>query len=80
MDSILCEEFGCLPSELDDESPRLLLRIVELRNYSRAFRAVEEYSRQEKPDPKQAPRGKMVNWVYENLSIRLKEEEVGNNG
>ncbi len=71
LDSILCEEFECLPSQLENESPRLLLRIRELRGYEQAFRAVEAYAQQKEPDPDQAPKGKMVDLVYEILSGRL---------
>ena len=40
----MCEEFGCLPSALDDEDPGLLLTIMEYRAYAQAKNALEQAS------------------------------------
>lgn len=83
MDARLCEEFpGCTPSQLDDEPRRLLLRIIELRGYARAVQADEEWSRSQDKDADGAPRGPMIDLMYEiqGDKIRMAEEDFDDNG
>jgi len=37
----MCEEFACLPSQLEDESPDLLMRIALLRDYARSKQRID---------------------------------------
>jgi hypothetical protein len=41
VESRLCEEFGCLPSQLDQEDPERLFEIAGLRGYARAKQALD---------------------------------------
>lgn len=82
MNSLLCDEFpGCLPSQFKYESRRLILRIVELRNYERAVRADEEWSRSGDKNPEHAPKGPMIDLMYEiqGIKIRMAEEGIDDN-
>jgi len=42
----LCEAFGCLPSQLDEEDPRLLSRIMQLRAYEGTREALDHAEKQ----------------------------------
>lgn len=84
--SRLCEEFpGCLPSQLEDEPLRPLLRILEYRGYARALQTIEDHAaamRAGTAKPDDLPTGPMIDMVFEvqGEKIRMAEEELGNNG
>lgn len=45
-EAILCEQFGCLPSELDEEETERLLCIVYARSVEGAFRKMKRGEKQ----------------------------------
>lgn len=65
--SRLCEEFGCLPSDLEPEDLPLMLRILDYRAYSRAKQALDEST-----DETNAPTGGSVDdvWATEHELLR----------
>jgi hypothetical protein len=73
---MVCEEFGCLPSqaqrELMNDPSNAALVIMEMRSFARAKEACERYSKQ--PTGKDMPTGLAVEQVHEIRSEIVKED------
>jgi hypothetical protein len=56
----MCEEFGCLLSQLDDEDPNLLMRIMQLRSFESSRQAMKSDKEREKDAKPHGPMAEIV--------------------
>jgi len=56
----MCEEFGCLPSDLEDEDPNLLMRIMQLRSFENTRQAMKSDKEREKDSKPHGPMAEIV--------------------
>lgn len=69
--SRVCEEFGCLPSEalreIEEGPAGLVWRVIELRDFARAVRAVEDAERDRGRELEHTPMVELVKEMREEL-------------